>query len=378
MAKRDYYEVLGVSKTASGDEIKKSYRKLAMQYHPDKNPGDKKAEEKFKEASEAYAVLSDENKRKRYDQFGFQGVEGMGGGNPFQGGGFEEAFSGFGGGFEDILNSFFGGGFSGGSSRRSSRPQRGSDLLYTLEINLEDAVLGKTVEITYDRNAKCEVCRGSGSKNGSGKKKCPDCGGTGQVRRTQGFFSVATTCSRCRGMGEIIEDPCHTCNGTGIVKKRITKTVKIPAGIDTGKKIIIRGEGDEGPDGTVSGDLLIKFVIRPHLYYIREGNDLKIHLPISYTQAVLGDEINMKLLDGKTIKVKIPANCENGKTLRMKGAGVESIEMAGRKGDLYIQFFVEVPSKITKEERSILEKLREVRGENHSPVPKRLSEVRGY
>ncbi|HBD93315.1 MAG: molecular chaperone DnaJ [Spirochaetes bacterium GWF1_31_7] len=369
MAKRDYYEVLGVQKNASVDEIKKAYRKLAMQYHPDKNPGDKAAEDKFKEATESYTILSDENKRSRYDQFGFAGVEGQSGGNPFEGGGdFGDAFS----GFEDIFSSFFGGGFGGGGSSRRGRTQRGSDLLYTLEISLEDAALGKNVDITYERHVKCDSCRGTGSKSSSGKKRCPECGGSGQVRRTQGFFSVASTCGRCRGTGEIIEDPCPSCSGSGLKREKNTKNIKIPAGIDSGKRIIIRGEGDAGPEGTQSGDLHIKFVVKHHNYFVREGYDLKLHIPISYTQAALGDEINVKTIDSKTIKIKIPAGCENGKVLRIKNAGIEYLESAGRKGDLFIQVFVDVPSKISKEEKMILEKLREIKPEVLTPTPMKI------
>lgn len=373
MAKRDYYEVLGVQKSASVDEIKKAYRKLAMQHHPDKNPGDKVAEDKFKEATEAYTVLSDDTKKKRYDQYGFAGVEGMSGGNPFEGGGysnFDDVFS----GFEDVFSSFFG----GGSGSRRGRSQRGNDLLYTLEITLEDAAVGKKVDITYDRQVLCDVCKGSGSKSGTGKKRCSECGGSGQVRRNQGFFSIATTCPRCKGTGEIIEDPCPSCGGSGLKRQRVVKSVKIPAGIDSGKRIIIRGEGDAGADGSPSGDLHIKFVVKQHEHFIREGYDLRIHIPISYTQAVLGDEINVKTIDGKTIKIKIPAGCENGKILRFKGAGIEYIEAPGKKGDLYVQVFVNVPTKLSKEEKVLLEKLREISGEEVAPQPMKISDIYSY
>lgn len=375
MAKRDCYEILGISKTASADEIKKAYRKLAMQYHPDRNPGDKVAEEKFKEASDAYAILSDENKRKMYDQYGYSGVEGgSGGGGGF--GGFEDIFSGgFGGGgfggFEDLFGSFFG----GGSSRRSSQAQRGNDLLYTMEITLEDAVLGKSTEISFEKDCKCEKCHGSGSRSGKGKKTCPTCHGAGQVRRTQGFFSMATSCPTCYGSGSVIDDPCPGCRGTGIGKKKINKTIKIPAGIDNGKKMILRGEGDEAPNGGSAGDLIVKFKVKPHQYYQRIGNDLKLFIPITYMQAVLGDEINIKLLNEKNIKVKVPENCENGKTLRIKNEGVEILGSAGRKGDLYLQFIVEVPTKSSKEEKALLEKLKELRDGNKQPQPKKISEI---
>ncbi len=373
MDKRDYYEVLGVSKTASADEIKKAYRKLAMTYHPDKNPDNKEAEAKFKEASEAYSVLSDDSKRQQYDQFGFQGMNGgFGGGSGF--GGFEDMFSGFGGGgggFEDIFGSFFG----GGASRRSNRPTRGQDLLYTLNITLEDAVLGKAVEISYEKATRCSDCGGTGSRSGKGKTTCPDCGGSGQVRRSQGFFSVASTCSRCQGQGEIVSDPCTSCSGRGVKSQKIKKTVEIPAGIDSGKKIIIRGEGDDGMRGLPAGDLILKFAVQEHKYFIREGNDLKIHIPISYTQAILGDDVNLKLLSGKQIKVKVPEHCENGKVLRVKGAGVDASSINGRKGDLYIELLVDIPSKISKDEKELLKKIRELKGEDDTPTPKSVRDV---
>ncbi len=374
MAKRDYYEVLGVPKTASSDDIKKAYRKLAMQHHPDRNPGNKESEEKFKEASEAYSVLSDETKKARYDQYGFAGVDGSGG-NPFGGGGnysgFEDIFS----GFDDVFSSFFGGGGGfGGNSRRSSRPQRANDLLYNLEITLEDAALGKKIDISYERNVRCTACSGKGSKSGSGKKRCPECGGSGQVRRTQGFFSIQVPCSKCNGTGEIIEDPCPSCSGKGVVRKKNTKSIKIPAGIDNGKRIIIRGEGDEGPDGVESGDLHIKFNVKQHDYFIREGNDLLVEIPISFTQAILGDEISVKNIDSKVIKLKIPVGCENGKVLRIKGSGIEDINNASRKGDLYIKLTIDIPDKISKSEKELLEKFREVHGEESTPTPKKVNQ----
>lgn len=373
MAKRDYYEVLGLSKSASGDEIKKAYRKLAMKYHPDKNPNDKVAEEKFKEATEAYTVLADDSKRSRYDQFGFAGVEGMGagGGSPFEGfsgGGFEDIFS----GFEDIFSSFFGGGF-GGSSRRGSRSRRGSDLLYTLDLPLEDAAYGKKVDITFDKLDKCHVCKGSGSKSGNGSRRCPECGGSGQIRRSQGFFSVASPCPRCHGSGEVIENPCGNCGGRGVERTKATKNIKIPPGIDNGKRIIIRGEGEAGENGAPAGDLHIKFRVKPHDYFLREDNNLIIEIPISYTQAVLGDEISIKTLDHKIIKLKIPSGCENGKVLRVKNAGVPFLENPDRKGDLYIKVTIEVPQKVSREEKKILEEFKKVHKENKEPTPKKIN-----
>ncbi len=366
--KRDYYEVLGVTKSASVDDIKKAYRKLAMKYHPDKNPGDKSAEEKFKEATEAYTILADPQKRKQYDQFGFAGVEGMfagQGGNPFAGGGFS-GFEDIFGGFEDIFSSFFGGG------GQRSRARKGNDLLYNMEISLEDAVLGKKVDISYDRLATCEKCHGSGSSSGTGKKTCPNCGGSGQIRRSQGFFSIATTCPRCGGYGEVIENPCMSCQGRGVLSRRITKTIKIPPGIDNGKRIIIRGEGDAGENGAMPGDLHIKFNVKPHPYFIRDDNDLVMEIPISFTQAVLGSEISIDTIDSKTIKLKVPPGCENGKILRVKGAGVPDINSSDR-GDLYIRVIVEVPKHLTKNEKNLLEQFKSLHGENLKPSPLKIS-----
>ncbi|OHD10263.1 MAG: molecular chaperone DnaJ [Spirochaetes bacterium GWD1_27_9] len=374
MARRDYYEVLGVGKTASVDEIKKSYRKLAMQYHPDRNPGNKEAEEKFKEATEAYTVLGDDEKRKRYDQFGFAGIEGMGGygGNPFQGGGFsgfEDVFA----GFEDIFGSFFGS-QGGGGFRTGRRARRGSDLLYNIDITLEDAAFGKKVDITYERQSTCDVCHGVGSKTGDGRKRCPDCGGSGQIRRSQGFFSISTPCSRCHGSGDVIDNPCPSCGGNGVIRKKTTKSVKIPQGIDNGKRVIIKGEGDAGEAGSPPGDLHIKFRVALHEYFYREGNNLLLHIPISFTQATLGDEISISTLDKKVIKMKIPAGCENGKILRVKGAGMPTLENPDYKGDLYIKVEIEIPKHLNKEEKKILEEFRKVHGEEQKPMPKKLSE----
>lgn len=373
MAKRDYYEVLGISKTATVEEIKKAYRKLAMQYHPDRNPGNKEAEEKFKEATEAYTILADAEKRKQYDQFGFAGVEGMfsGGQNPFSGGGFngfEDIFS----GFEDIFSSFFGSGF-GSSGRYQKRARRGSDLLYNMEITLNDAVQGKKVDITFDKLSSCEKCHGSGSSSGSGRTACPNCGGAGQVRRSQGFFSIATTCARCSGTGEIINNPCSSCGGRGLVSKKVTKTIKVPPGIDNGKRIIIRGEGNSGEQGSQAGDLHIKFFVKQHLYFVREENDLVTEIPISYTQAVLGSEINVDTIDGKTIKLKIPAGCENGKVLRIKHEGMPKLESPTVRGDLYIRVFIDIPKALNKEEKKILENFKAVHGENQKPTPSKIS-----
>ena len=373
--RKDLYEVLGVSKNASLEEIKKAYRKLAMQYHPDRNPGSKEAVEKFKEATEAYTILSDKEKRERYDQFGFAGVEGMyggtGGGNPFQGTNFtdfEDIFNGF-EDLSDIFSSFFGGGFS----NRSKKNKRGNDRLYNLEITLEDAFFGKKIELTFDKQETCDNCKGTGSKSNSGKRRCPECGGSGQIRRSQGFFSISTPCPRCNGSGDVIEDPCPYCRGRGVVIKKVTESIKIPAGIDTGKRIIIKGKGDAAENGGIHGDLHIKIRVKPHDYYHREGNNLIMVVPISFTQAILGDEINIQTIDNKIIKLKIPAGCENGKVLRIKNAGMPDIDMPERRGDLYIKVEIDIPKHLTKEERRILEEYRRIHGENSKPNPKKIN-----
>lgn len=373
MAKRDYYEVLVVSKSASTEEIKKAYRKLAMKFHPDKNPGDKAAENKFKEATEAYSVLADPEKRKQYDQFGFAGVEGMAGASPFGGSGFSGDFGGFDdifGGFEDIFSSFFGGGF--GSATRSGRGgvKRGNDLLYNIEISLEDAVQGRKVDITYDRLASCSSCNSNG---GTGRKTCPNCGGSGQVRRSQGFFSIATTCPRCSGVGEIIENPCNVCHGNGNVNNRVKKTIKIPAGIDNGKRIIIRGEGDAGIKGGPAGDLHIKFHVKQHQYFLRDGDDLIMEIPISFTQAVFGSEVSIQTIEGKVIKLKISQGCENGKVLRIKGSGVPFLNDPDKKGDLYIKIYITIPKSLRKQEKDLLTQFKDIYGENRKPVPTKIT-----
>lgn len=372
--RKDLYEVLGVSKNASLDEIKKAYRKLAMQYHPDRNPGNKEAEEKFKEATEAYTILSDQEKRDRYDQFGFAGVEGMysnAGGNPFQGANFsdfEDIFNGF-EDLSDIFSSFFGGGFGS----RNKRGKRGNDRLYNLEITLEDAFAGKKIELTFDKQDTCDICKGTGSKSGGGKRRCPECGGSGQIRRSQGFFSISTPCPRCNGSGDIIEDPCSACRGRGVVIKKITESIKIPAGIDTGKRIIIKGKGDAAENGGIPGDLHIKIRVKPHDYYHRDRDNLIMVIPISFTQAILGDEISIPTIDGKIIKLKIPSGCENGKVLRIKGAGMPNIDMPERRGDLYIKVEIEIPKHLTKDERRILEEYRRIHGEELKPHPKKIN-----
>ncbi len=380
MAKRDYYEVLGVPKGASKEDIKKAYRKLAVKYHPDRNPEDSKAEELFKEASEAYEVLSDEKKRQAYDQFGFAGVEGMGGG----GGGaqdFSSAFRDFEdifGDFGDIFGSFFGGGGGGGGRRRGSSrtsAQRGADLRYNLDISFKDAVFGTKVEISYERHVTCPSCGGNGAETGSGRKVCPTCGGSGQVRRSSGFFSIASPCPTCNGEGYIIENPCDMCKGNGVISKPQKLKVTIPPGIESGKRINIPGQGDAGPNGGPAGDLFVYVRVKPHEYFERHGNDIYCVIPITFTQAALGAEIMVPTLEGKKVKVKVPSGTQNGKILRLKNEGVPHLHNSNRRGDLYIKVRVEVPKKMSSRGKELLKELSELEGENKSPSPVPLAEL---
>jgi molecular chaperone DnaJ len=377
VAKRDYYEVLGVQKNALKDDIKKAYRKLAIQYHPDKNPGNREAEEKFKEATEAYEILGDDQKKQAYDQFGFAGVEGMAGGSQdysqvFRG--FEDIFGDL-GGFGGIFDSFFGGGGrrSGGGGGGSGVRQ-GANLRYDIEIPFKDAVFGTKVEIQYSRNDNCPTCKGSGAASGSGRKVCPACQGSGQVRHSQGFFSVASTCHTCGGEGYIIEQPCRDCGGSGTVKKRQKIMVTIPAGVENGKRVVIPRQGDAGPNGGPAGDLYVFIRVKAHEYFERHDLDLYCVMPISITQAALGADIHVGTLDGKTIKVKVPAGIQNGKMLRIRDEGVPS---GGRRGNLYIKLLVQIPAKLSRRGRELMEELARIEGENDSPKPIPLSELSG-
>ncbi|KTG16509.1 MULTISPECIES: molecular chaperone DnaJ [unclassified Guyparkeria] len=345
MAKRDYYEVLGVSKNASADELKKAYRRLAMKHHPDRNPGDEEAETLFKEAKEAYEVLSDPQKRSAYDQFGHAGVDGQGAGG-FGGGGF-----GGGAGFADIFGDVFGDIFGGGRARGGA--SRGADLQYNLKLSLEEAVRGTTVEIRIPTTEPCETCDGSGAKPGTGKTTCTTCGGQGAVRIQQGFFSIQQPCPDCGGEGEKIEDPCTDCGGTGRVETQKTLSVKIPAGVDTGDRIRHTGEGAPGEKGGPPGDLYILIDIKPHPLFRRDDADLLCDMPISFATAALGGEIEVPTLDGK-VKLKIPEETQTGKTFRMRGKGVRPVR-GGAQGDLLVNVHVETPVKLNKEQRELLE-----------------------
>lgn len=369
--KRDYYEVLGVERGASKEEIKKAYRKLAVKYHPDKNAGNPAAEEKFKEATEAYEVLGDENKRQAYDQFGFAGVDGNAGAaghdyNVFHG--FEDIFGG------DFFESFFGGGGSRGG-RSHGGTYRGADLRYNLDISFKDAVYGTKVEISYNRNVSCTECKGTGASDGSGRKRCPTCGGTGQVRRSSGFFSIASTCSTCHGEGSIIERPCRHCGGSGVTRKVQKIKVSIPAGIEPDRQISIPGQGDAGPAGGVPGDLYVFVNVRQHEFFERNGNDLYCMVPINIAQASLGCSINVVTLDEKTVKLKIPAGIQNGKLLRLKGEGVPYLHNENRKGDMYIKIMINIPERLSSRGKALMEELSEQLGNNENPKPVKLSSI---
>jgi molecular chaperone DnaJ len=373
LAKRDYYEVLGVPRNASKEDIKKAYRKLAIQYHPDKNPGNKESEEKFKEATEAYEVLADDKKRQTYDQFGFAGIEGMGGGahdfsSVFRD--FEDIF----GDFSGIFDSFF-----GGSTRRRrqarSNSMRGADLRYDLEIDFQDAVFGTSREISYQRNDTCSSCDGSGAESGSGKTMCPTCGGSGQVRRSSGFFSIASTCPSCRGEGYIIKNPCKVCNGSGVVKRKRVIKVTIPAGIENGRRIHIPNQGDGGLNGGPPGDMYVYIHIRAHEYFKRDGNDIYCVIPVSITQASLGSEILVPTIDKKKVRVKIPPGTQTGKVLRLKNEGVPYINNSHRRGDMYIELLVEIPERLSARAKTLLKELSDIMGEETSPSPKKISDL---
>jgi len=378
VAKRDYYEVLGVQKNASKDEIKKAYRKLAIQYHPDKNPGNKEAEEKFKEATEAYEVLADEKKKAAYDQFGFAGVDNMGGGQAHDWSNFRGFEDIFGGDFSSIFDSIFGGGFSnfgGGGFRRGNsqnEARQGADLQYALDIQFKDAVFGTKEEIQFLHNESCQTCKGSGAAKGAERKTCPSCQGSGQMRHTQGIYRFSSTCPNCRGQGFIIERPCPECGGSGTQKKRIKIAVTIPPGVENGRRLVIPRQGDAGQNGGPSGDLYVLIRIKPHEYFERHEYDLYCAVPISVTQAALGAEIRVSTLDGKTIKVKVTPGTQNGKMLRIRDEGVPS---GSHRGNLYIKLIVRIPEKLSRRGKELLEELSRTEGENESPGPVPLSQL---
>ena len=360
MAKRDFYEVLGVERGASEAELKKSYRRLAMKYHPDRNPDDKAAEEKFKEANEAYEVLSDAAKRSAYDQYGHAGVDpqmGGGGGGP-GGANFSDIFG-------DVFSDFFGGGGRGG---QRGGAQRGSDLRYTLELDLEEAVRGTTVTIRVPTLVNCKPCDGSGAKKGTTPVTCTTCGGIGQVRMQQGFLSVQQTCPRCHGSGKMITDPCGSCHGHGRVEEHKTLSVKVPAGVDTGDRIRLSGEGEAGAMGGPAGDLYVVVNVREHAIFQRDGKHLYCEVPISFADAALGGELEVPTLDGR-VKLKIPEGTQTGKMFRLRGKGVAPVR-GGGAGDLMCKVAVETPVHLDKRQRELLDEFRKTLEGDSSHSPK--------
>lgn len=348
---RDFYEILGVPKGASADELKKAYRKLAMQYHPDKNPGDKKAEEKFKELSHAYDILSDEQKRAAYDRFGHQAFQGGAGGPGGFGGGGAAGFD-FGAGFADIFEDLFGG-MGGGRGRQNTGPARGSDLRYNLNVTLEEAFKGKQQEIKITTSVACESCHGQGSEKGTKPTTCPTCNGAGRIRASQGFFTVERTCHACQGMGKVIKDPCRTCAGTGRTRKEKTLSVSIPAGVEEGTRIRLTNEGEVGIRGGPAGDLYIFLSVAPHDIFERDGDDLHCTIPIPMTTASLGGSIEAPTIEGSRVKVTIPEGTQNGHQFRLRGKGM-SILRSSSRGDMYIHTSVETPVHLTKKQKDIL------------------------
>jgi molecular chaperone DnaJ len=370
LTKRDYYEVLGVSRAASEDEIKKAYRKLALQYHPDRNPGNKEAEERFKEAAEAYEVLRDPEKRGLYDRFGHEGLRSTG----FQGfTSFDEIFSSFSSIFEDFFD------FGPRTRRRRTGPIRGDDLRYDLRIEFMEAAKGGTRKVEVEKEESCAECGGMGYPESSPPVTCDACGGAGQVRRTQGFFSIATTCGRCRGRGTVLSEVCKACRGTGRVMKEKTLTLKIPAGVDQGSQLRLVGEGGPGLNGGPPGDLYVVLHVGQHEFFERDGDRLLCQIPISFPQAALGAEIDIPTLDGLE-KLKIPKGTQTGDVLRMRGHGMPNVR-TGRMGDLEVHVFVKTPTNLTPREEALLKELSELQGDGavgsgKEPTP--FSKVKDY
>jgi molecular chaperone DnaJ len=355
--KRDYYEVLGVSRDTSQEDIKKAYRKLALKHHPDRNPGDQASEERFKEASEAYQVLGDPERRAQYDRFGHAAFEQQGG---F--GGFD-----FSAGFEDLFSDIFGDFF--GTNRRSrGRARRGEDLRYDLTVRFEEAVFGCEKTLSIPRWAGCSACEGKGTKAGTAPKTCPSCRGTGQIRFQQGFFSIAKTCSQCAGQGSVIADPCRECSGSGRIRVTRNLSVKIPPGVDTGMRLKLRGEGEAGTGGGPPGDLYVVVDFEEHPLFTRDGKDVICDIPLSFTQLALGAEIEVPTLKEKT-KLRIPAGTQTGAVFRLRGQGVPDIQGYGR-GDQLVRVNIEVPRKLTPRQRELLEEYARAGGEDVSPLTK--------
>jgi len=370
-AKGDYYEILGVARTATDQEIKSAYRKLALKHHPDRNPGDKVAEEKFKEAAEAYSVLADTDKRHMYDRFGHAGLGGA------ATGGFDPTvFT----GFEDILGGLgdiFGIGEMFGAQRRRGGPQRGADLRYDLEISFDESSKGVETTIQIPRNETCETCQGSGAAAGSKPQTCPQCHGRGQLRYQQGFFTVARTCGQCRGSGSIVSSPCQTCRGSGRVQQMRKSTVKIPAGIASGQRLRLSGEGESGAGGGPAGDLYVVVHVQEHAFFHREGNDLFCEIPVNYPTVALGRDITIPTLEGEET-FKIPEGTQSGATFRLRGRGMPDVVSGRGRGDLLVNVKVVTPKKMTKDQRKLLEQLDETMPkEKFEPTPREATDDRG-
>ena len=358
--KRDYYEVLEVAKQASAQDIKSAYRKKAILFHPDKNPGNRESEEKFKEASEAYSILSDPEKRARYDQFGHAGL----GANPFEGQGF-----GFSGSINDIFGDIFGEIFGQGrGGRQRGGPGRGSDLRFNLEITFEEAAFGTETQVKIPRPKRCETCSGSGSKAGTGPRACSNCGGSGELRFTQGFFSVSRPCNVCGGAGRVITDPCATCRGAGKTDAQAILTVKIPAGVDTGTRLRLTGEGEPGESGGQAGDLYVVVHVKEHPIFAREDREVICEVPISFVDAALGSSIDVPTLDGKA-KLKIPSGTQSGKIFRLKGKGIPSLN-GYERGDQHVRVVIETPTNLSKDQRRLLEEFQAISNPESHPQHK--------
>jgi molecular chaperone DnaJ len=354
--KRDYYEILGVSRDADGDEIKRAYRHTALKYHPDRNPGDKEAEENFKEAAEAYEVLSDREKREVYNLYGHEGLRGTG----FTGfGGFEDIFSAFG----DIFDGFFG--FGGRGSRRR-RVRRGNDLRYDLELTLEEAYTGKEEDIVFEKWDSCDTCGGSGIAPGSKPAICPNCQGRGETVHSQAFFQIRTTCSTCNGTGEVIVDPCIRCKGKGRVKVEKRVLVKIPPGVDTGLKLRIEGEGENGENGGPPGDLFVVIYVKEHDFFVRDGDNLRCQIAVSFVDAALGSEISIPVIDdGEQRQVVIPEGTQPGEIIKLKGCGMPSLRRARQRGDLFVQVMVKTPTNLSQRQCELLMEFGELQKQTH-------------
>jgi molecular chaperone DnaJ len=361
LGKRDYYEILGVTKNASDQEIKQAYRKLALKYHPDKNKGNAEAEDKFKEATEAYEILRDPKKRASYDQYGHEGISGFEGFGQGAYSDFSDIFKDF--GFDNIFDGIFGSSF-GSRSSRGKRTMRGADIQYDLVIDLEDAAAGKEVQIEIPRHESCETCKGTGSAAGAKPAVCNVCNGAGQIRQTQGFFSITQTCPTCKGEGKIITSPCRTCSGTGLKKKKRNISVKIPAGVESGSRLKITGEGEQGPNNGPAGDLYVIIHIKKHDFFERHANDIVSIIDVPFTTVCLGGEIEVPTISGSKAKMKIPPGTENGQVFRLKGNGIPYLGSYGR-GDQLVKINIAVPKKINSRQKDLLKEFEKISKEKN-------------